>query len=224
MLCFTCFFSRLFSLLVSTKQWSFATSTLFRLSWSTTGWLSRLRRLQNNKLCSCYSLLLTHVHCIAQYYSPTCSLYWSPSYSWYDAVFFVQSIQTHYSSHEYIVLRSITNPQVHCIVHPMKLDPPTPSLQLTLFIITTKIPKKKKTLSGKTWLWTQLLTHPHVVSIVDRAFLPIRSLGLCNSTCILHNGLIRRVSFLFLTSVEIIFQRSLLKQVELVNMSEHCST
>ena len=164
---FFLFFYRLFSLLVSTKQWSFATSTLFRLSWSTTGWLSRLRRLQNNKLCSCYSLLLTHVHCIAQYYSPTCSSYWSPSYSLYDAVFFVQSIQTHYSSHEYIVLRSITNPQVHCIVHPMKLDPPTPSLQLTLFIITTKNPKKKKTLSGKTWrspccwlthMWFQLST------------------------------------------------------------------
>ena len=58
-----CFFSHLLSLLVSTKQWSFATSTLFRLSWSTTGWLSRLRRLQNKKLRSRYSLLLTHMYC-----------------------------------------------------------------------------------------------------------------------------------------------------------------
>ena len=61
---FYLFFSRLFSLLVSTKQWSFATSTLFRLSWSTTGWLSRLRRLQNKKLRSRYSLLLTHMYIV----------------------------------------------------------------------------------------------------------------------------------------------------------------
>ena len=59
-----CFSSHLLSLLVSTKQWSFATSTMFRLSWSTTGWLSRLRRLQNKKLRSRYSLLLTHMYIV----------------------------------------------------------------------------------------------------------------------------------------------------------------
>ena len=175
-----CFFSHLLSLLVSTKQWSFATSTLFRLSWSTTGWLSRLRRLQNKKLRSRYSLLLTHM---------------------------------------YIVLRSITHPRFIVLLtnNIWSSNPITPAHS---FHHHHKNSQEEKTLSGKTWRWTQLLTHPHVVSIVDRAFLPFRRLGLCNSTCILHNGLIRRVSFLFLTSVEIIFQSLLLKQIGLVNMSE----
>ena len=59
MCCVLLVFFRLFYLLA--KQWSFATSTLFRLSWSTAGWLSRLRRLQNKKLRSRYSLLLTQL-------------------------------------------------------------------------------------------------------------------------------------------------------------------
>ena len=178
---FYLFFSRLFSL--PAKQWSFATSTLFRLSWSTTGWLSRLRRLQNKKLRSRYSLLLTQVHCIAQYYSPTSSLYCSP----------------------------------------ITFDPPTPSLQ------QTPHHRHKNSQEEKNIVWENLTLNPVVDSPTcgfncRPCVLPIRSLGLCNSTCILHNGLIRRVSFLFLTSVEIIFQRSLLKQIGLVNMSEYCST
>ena len=177
-----CFSSHLLSLLVSTKQWSFATSTLFRLSWSTTGWLSRLRRLQNKKLRSRYSLLLTHM---------------------------------------YIVLRSITHPRFIVLLtnNIWSSNPITPAHSPHHH--HKEIPRRKKHYLGKLDVepgcW---LTHITCGFNCRPCVLPIRSLGLCNSACILHNGLIRRVGFFFLTSVEIIFQRSLLKQVGLVNMSE----